>query len=234
MKKLILFISTAFALTSCTEDNDFEYQENSISSLQIKSSFASTDKSEIPVDFTFHSGSNVQSVTIHIQFDGIVKVNGNTVNGNFVYSLNDNVTLTPNNYGRTTAIVSLPEHRVDTKKDFYTVESNGHPYVFINNVINRSPIHSNGKIYYETTDGSSYTLNKVQVVVLSAQPFSFNVSEDKPILNTATTTFQGSDLLSSFELGLKDQNYGSNNFTFNFVNGHEVEYPFNYVKTYIK
>lgn len=234
MKKLILLTSIAFALTSCSEDNQFEYDENNISSLQTQSSFASTDKNEIPVDFTFYSVSDVQSVIMHIDFDGVVKVNGNKVSGNFVYQSNDDVTLTPNNYGRTTAIISLPEHGVYTKKDFYTIESSGQPYVFVNNLINRAPEHSNGKIYYETTDGSSYTLNKIQVVVLSAQPFSFNVSEDKPILNTATTTFQGSDLLSSFELGLKDQNYGSNNFTFNFVNGHEVEYPFNYVKTYIK
>lgn len=234
MKKLILFISVAFALTSCNEDDNFVLQENNISSIQIQSSFVSTDKNEIPVDFTFYPGTDVQSVTMNIDFDGIVKVNGSTVNGNFVYHLNDDITLTPNNYGRTTAIVSLPEHRVDTKKDFYTIESNGQPYVFVNNLINRAPEHSNGKIYYETTDGSSYSVNKVQVVVVSAQPFDFTVAENNPILNASTTNFQGTEMLSFFELGLLNQNYGSNSFTFNFVNGHEVEYPFNYVKTYTK
>lgn len=38
MKKLILFISVAFALTSCNEDDNFVLQENNISSIQIQSS----------------------------------------------------------------------------------------------------------------------------------------------------------------------------------------------------
>ena len=95
MKKLILFISVAFALTSCNEDDNFVLQENNISSIQIQSSFVSTDKNEIPVDFTFYPGTDVQSVTMNIDFDGIVKVNGSTVNGNFVYQLNDDITLPP-------------------------------------------------------------------------------------------------------------------------------------------
>lgn len=234
MKKLILFISIAFTLISCNEDDQFVYQENNISTLQIESSFVSTDKNEIPVDFTFYPNTDVQSVTMNINFNGTVKVNGSTVNGNFVYHLNDDITLTPNNYGRTTAIISLPETSVSIQKDFYTIESNGQPYVFVNNLINRSPEHSNGKIYYETNDGNSYSVNKVQVVVVSAQPFDFTVEENYPILNTSTTNFQGTDLLSSFDLGLLDQNYGTNSFTFNFGSGYEVEYPFNYVKTYRK
>src|SRR5690606_9868557 len=183
MKKLILFISIAFTLISCNEDDQFVYQENNISTLQIESSFVSTDKNEIPVDFTFYPNTDVQSVTMNINFNGTVKVNGSTVNGNFVYHLNDDITLTPNNYGRTTAIISLPETSVSIQKDFYTIESNGQPYVFVNNLINRSPEHSNGKIYYETNDGNSYSVNKVQVVVVSAQPFDFTVEENYPILN---------------------------------------------------
>src|SRR5690606_41537477 len=116
--------------------------------------------------------------------------------------------LTPNEYGRTQAIVSLPEHGAFSIKDFYTIESNGQPYVFVNNLIQRSPQYSNGKIYYETTDGNSYSVNKVQLVVLSADPFEFTIDENNSILNSSTTVFQGTDLLSTFELGLKDQNYG--------------------------
>ncbi|WCM43550.1 hypothetical protein MG290_14595 (plasmid) [Flavobacterium sp. CBA20B-1] len=234
MKKLILFVSAAFMFISCSDDDYAVKNEKYISALKIESSFASIDKNEIPVDFTFYSTSDVESVTINIDFDGEVKLNGNIVNGNFQYHINDDVTLTPNEYGRTKAIVSLPEHGTFSIKDFYTIESNGQPYVFVNNLINRAPEHSNGKIYYETTDGNSYSVNKVQLVVLSAQPYEFTIDENNSILNSSTSVFQGSDLLSTFELGLKDQNYGSNSFKFNFVNGHEVEYPFNYVKTYIK
>lgn len=232
MKKLILFVSAAFMFISCSDDDYVERNEKYISALKIESSFVSLDKNEIPVDFTFYSTSDVESVTMNIDFDGEIKLNGTTVSGNFQYHINDNVTLTPNEYGRTKAIVSLPEYGTFSTKDFYTIESNGQPYVFVNNLIQRAPQYSNGKIYYETTDGSSYSVNKVQLVVLSADPFEFTIDENNSILNSSTTVFQGTDLLSTFELGLKDQNYGSNSFSFNFSNGHEVEYNFNYVKTY--
>lgn len=232
MKKLILFVSAAFMFISCSDDDYAVKNEKYISALKIESSFASIDKNEIPVDFTFYSTSDVESVTMNIDFDGEIKLNGTTVSGNFQYHINDNVTLTPNEYGRTKAIVSLPEYGTSSTKDFYTIESNGHPYVFVNNLIQRAPQYSNGKIYYETTDGSSYSVNKVQLVVLSADPFEFTIDENNSILNSSTTVFQGTDLLSTFELGLKDQNYGSNSFSFNFSNGHEVDYNFNYVKTY--
>lgn len=169
---------------------------------------------------------------MNIDFDGEIKLNGSAVSGNFQYHINDNLTLTPNEYGRTQAIVSLPEHSAFSIKDFYTIESNGQPYVFVNNLIQRSPQYSNGKIYYETTDGNSYSVNKVQLVVLSAQPYEFSIDENNSILNSSTTIFQRTDLLSTFELGLKDQNYGSNSFSFIFSDGHEVDYNFNYVKTY--
>lgn len=232
MKKLILFVSTAFMLISCNEDEQFVRNEDGISALQIESSFVSLDKNEIPVDFTFYSATDVQSVIMNIDFDGEIKLNGSAVSGNFQYHINDNVTLTPNEYGRTQAIVSLPEHSAFSIKDFYTIESNGQPYVFVNNLIQRSPQYSNGKIYYETTDGNSYSVNKVQLVVLSAQPYEFSIDENNSILNSSTTIFQRTDLLSTFELGLKDQNYGSNSFSFIFSDGHEVDYNFNYVKTY--
>ena len=232
MKKLILFVSAAFMFISCSDDDYAVKNEKYISALKIESSFASIDKNEIPVDFTFYSTSDVESVTMNIDFDGEVKLNGNIVNGNFQYHINDNVTLTPNEYGRTQAIVSLPEYGTFSTKDFYTIESNGQPYVFVNNLIQRSPQYSNGKIYYETTDGSSYSVNKVQLVVLSADSFEFTIDENNSILNSSTTVFQGTDLLSTFELGLKDQNYGSNSFSFIFSDGHEVDYNFNYVKTY--
>src|SRR5690554_2311973 len=232
MKKLILLVSIAFALTSCSDDNHSLENGDFISVLQMESTFVSTDKNEIPVDFTFYSATDVQSVIMNIDFDGEIKLNGTTVSGNFQYHINDNVTLTPNEYGRTKAIVSLPEYGTFSTKDFYTIESNGQPYVFVNNLIQRSPQYSDGKIYYETTDGSSYSVNKVQLVVLSADPFEFTIDENNSILNSSTTIFQGTDLLSTFELGLKDQNYGSNSFSFNFSNGHEVDYNFNYVKTY--
>lgn len=232
MKKLILFVSAAFMFISCSDDDYVERNEKYISALKIESSFVSLDKNEIPVDFTFYSTSDVESVTMNIDFDGEIKLNGTTVSGNFQYHINDDVTLTPNEYGRTKAIVSLPEYGTFSTKDFYTIESNGQPYVFVNNLIQRTPQYSNGKIYYETTDGSSYSVNKVQLVVLSADPFEFTIDENNSILNSSTTVFQGTDLLSTFELGLKDQNYGSNSFSFNFSNGHEVEYNFNYVKTY--
>lgn len=232
MKKLILFVSAAFMFISCSDDDYVERNEKYISALKIESSFVSLDKNEIPVDFTFYSTSDVESVTMNIDFDGEIKLNGTTVSGNFQYHINDDVTLTPNEYGRTKAIVSLPEYGTFSTKDFYTIESNGQPYVFVNNLIQRAPQYSNGKIYYETTDGSSYFVNKVQLVVLSADPFEFTIDENNSILNSSTTVFQGTDLLSTFELGLKDQNYGSNSFSFNFSNGHEVEYNFNYVKTY--
>src|SRR5690554_5226472 len=154
MKKLILFVSTAFMLISCNEDEQFVRNEDGISALQIESSFVSLDKNEIPVDFTFYSATDVQSVIMNIDFDGEIKLNGTTVSGNFQYHINDNVTLTPNEYGRTKAIVSLPEYGTFSTKDFYTIESNGQPYVFVNNLIQRSPQYSDGKIYYETTDGS--------------------------------------------------------------------------------
>lgn len=232
MKKLILFVSAAFMFISCSDDDYVERNEKYISALKIESSFVSLDKNEIPVDFTFYSATDVQSVIMNIDFDGEIKLNGSTVSGNFQYHINDDVTLTPNEYGRTKAIVSLPEYGTFSTKDFYTIESNGQPYVFVNNLIQRAPQYSNGKIYYETTDGSSYSVNKVQLVVLSADPFEFTIDENNSILNSSTTVFQGTDLLSTFELGLKDQNYGSNSFSFNFSNGHEVEYNFNYVKTY--
>src|SRR5690554_4995026 len=154
MKKLILFVSAAFMLISCSDDDYVERNEKYISALKIESSFASIDKNEIPVDFTFYSTSDVESVTMNIDFDGEVKLNGNIVNGNFQYHINDDVTLTPNEYGRTKAIVSLPEYGTFSMKNFYTIESNGQPYVFVNNLIQRAPQYSNGKIYYETTDGS--------------------------------------------------------------------------------
>lgn len=232
MKKLILFVSAAFMFISCSDDDYVERNEKYISALKIESSFVSLDKNEIPVDFTFYSTSDVESVTMNIDFDGEIKLNGTTVSGNFQYHINDDVTLTPNEYGRTKAIVSLPEYGTFSTKDFYTIESNGQPYVFVNNLIQRAPQYSNGKIYYETTDGSSYFVNKVQLVVLSADPFEFTIDENNSILNSSTSVFQGTDLLSTFELGLKNQNYGSNSFSFNFSNGHEVEYNFNYVKTY--
>ena len=232
MKKLILFVSAAFMFISCSDDDYVVSNENYISALQIESSFASLNKNEIPVDFTFYSVPDVQSVKMNIDFDGEVKLNGSTVSGDFQYHINDNVTLIPNDYGRTKAIVSLPDYGVFSTKDFYTIESNAQPYVFVNNLIQRAPQYSNGKIYYETTDGSSYSVNKVQLVVVSAQPYEFTIDENNAILSTSSTDFQGSDLLTTFELGLKDQNYGSNSFTFNFSNGHEVDYNFNYVKTY--
>src|SRR5690554_1629737 len=232
MKKLILLVSIAFALTSCSDDNHSLENGDFISVLQMESTFVSTDKNEIPVDFTIYSTTEDQSVTMDIDFDGEVKLNDSTVSGNFTYHPNDNVALVPDDYGRTTAVVSLPEHGVQAKKDFYTVESTGQPYVFVNNIIQRSPQHSNGRIYYETTDGNSYSVNKVQLVVVSAQPFDFTIEENNSILNTSTSSFQGTELLSTFEIELKDQNDGSNSFTFNFSNDYEVDYPFNYVKTY--
>src|SRR5690554_3089970 len=126
MKKLILFVSAAFMFISCSDDDYVERNEKYISALKIESSFASIDKNEIPVDFTFYSTSDVESVTMNIDFDGEVKLNGNIVNGNFQYHINDDVTLTPNEYGRTKAIVSLPEYGTFSTKDFYTIRSEEH------------------------------------------------------------------------------------------------------------
>ena len=79
-------------LISCNEDEQFVRNEDGISALQIESSFVSLDKNEIPVDFTFYSATDVQSVTMNIDFDGEIKLNGSAVSGNFQYHINDNVT----------------------------------------------------------------------------------------------------------------------------------------------
>ena len=71
-------------------------------------------------------------------------------------------------------------------------------------------------------------------MVVSAQSYSFTLSEQQPILNTASYTFTGNELLNTHEIGLKNQNFGSNQFVFSFSNGFTFNYPFTYVQTYVK
>ena len=235
MKKLIGITMMVLMCSSCTDDNTIDAQQNAISAITLESTFVSLDKQEIPVEFTFHGVSEVNSYQMNISFNGIVKVNGAPVNGAFTYHQGDDVTFTPNDYGRTTAVVQLTDYGTTTTKDFYTIESsNTEPYVFINNKIQRASQHSNGKQYYETRDGSSYSVNQVEVVVVSAQPYSFTLSEQQPILNTASYTFSGNELLNTHEIALKNQNYGTNQFVFSFSNGFTFNYPFTYVQTYVK
>lgn len=235
MKKLIGIAYMLLMFSSCTDDNTIDAQQNAISAITLESSFVSLDKQEIPVEFTFHGVSEGSSYQMNVSFNGIVKVNGSAVNGTFMYHQGDDVTFIPNAYGRTTAVVQLTDYGTTTTKDFYTIESSkNEPYVFINNKIQRASQHSNGKIYYETQDGSSYGVNKIEIVVVSAQPYSFTLSEQQPILNTASYTFSGNELLNTHEIGLKDQNYGSNQFDFTFSNGFTYNYPFTYIQTYNK
>lgn len=235
MKKLIGIASMVLMFSSCTDDNTVDVQQNVISAITLESTFVSLDKQEIPVDFTFHGTSEVNSYQMSVSFNGIVKLNGAAVNGTFTYHQGDDVTLTPNAYGRTTAVVQLTDYGTTITKDFYTIESsNTEPYVFINNKIQRASQHSNGKLYYETRDGSSYGVNKIEIVVVSVQPYTFTLSEQQPILNTASYTFSGNELLNTHEIGIKDQNYGSNQFDFTFSNGFTFNYPFTYIKTYLK
>lgn len=235
MKKLILIASVVLTFVSCTDDNTINGQVDMINAITVESSFVSLDKQEIPVEFTFHGTSEASSYQMNVSFNGIVKVNGSAVNGTFTYHQGDDVTFTPNAYGRTTAVVQLTEYGTTTTKDFYTIESsNTEPYVFINNKIQRASQHSNGTLYYETRDGSSYGVNKIEIVVVSTQPYTFTLSEQQPILNTASYTFSGSELLNTHEIGLKDQNYGTNQFDFTFSNGFTFNYPFTYIQTYNK
>lgn len=237
MKKFILIIAIAFGVISCNDDNIIIDNNDVVTGLQLKTNFVSKDKKEIPVKFELLGNSEITSVTINISFDGTVKVNGNPVQGNFIYNKNDEVALIPNQFGRTTATISLPKENNSRNYDFYTVDSSSQEaFIYVNNLIYRSPQHSNGKIFYETVESSSssYSVNKVEIVVLSAQNFSFNIIEDKPILNETNLNFSGNELLNKFEVGLLEQNFGTNNFRFDFDSGQVFNMPFTYIRTYQK
>lgn len=240
MKKLILLITIAFGVISCNDDNDIINENNNqISSLTVNSNFASLNKEDIAVSFIPLGNTEINTITMNISFNGTVKLNGNVVQGNFTYNTNDEVVLTPNEFGRTTATISLPNENnyrlQNLKYDFYTIDSNSQDsFIFVNNVIQRSSQHSNGQIFYETNDNSSYSVNRVEVVVLSSQSFNLDLEENRPILNETNLNFQGNALLNKFELSLLEQNFGTNNFKFTFDNGQIINLPFTYIKTYQK